>query len=315
MADVNMIDDAGMLDEIIRLVSKNSCFQKKMFKGWSIEEDERRELLCILRFYADDQGYGLEDFVRAYEFINHMVLEETYYFVKHGRYRNAFFDEVNSIVYQNEEYMKKYMLGLSISDYIWIQHLKMIRWFKKKLAEFEGSSLKGKSSYLEIGPGLGQYLMKALDHESFCGYLAVDLSPVSVEQCRRFLSYCGMDRKECRILNIDFFEFSSDRQFDFIVMGEVLEHVEQPSVMLEKMCALLADQGTAFVTTVINSPAADHIYLFRTKEQVLEMACAAGFCVEDYICATANDVPLQKAEERNLAVNIAMVLKKNIGQE
>lgn len=72
MADVNMIDGAGMMDEFFRLVSKNSCFQKKMFKGWSIEEDERRELLCIFRFYADDQGYGLEDFVRAYEFINHI---------------------------------------------------------------------------------------------------------------------------------------------------------------------------------------------------------------------------------------------------
>ena len=313
MEDISMVEKSDIIEEFIQIVARKNPFQEKMLREWSIEEDERGELFRIFQYFMEVQGYRLEELAQAYTFINNMVLEETYYFIENGTYRNSTFNEVNDIVYQNEEYMKKYMLGLSISDYIWTQHLKMLRWFREVLNDFSALAKEAKSSYLEIGPGFGQYLMKALKNESFSSYLAVDLSPISVEQCRKYLSYCGMDREECQIQKMDFFDFSDDRQFDFIVMGEVLEHVERPFQMLEKIYSLLADAGIAFVTTVINAPAIDHIYLFHSKEQVLEMAEKAGFFVEDYLCVTANDIPLHKAEKRNRAIDIAMVLTKNKG--
>ncbi len=304
-----------MTDQFIQMVSERNPFQKKLLKDWQIREEERQELESILEFYTAGQGYSMEYLVDAYTFINTMVMEETYFFERNKRYRNATFEEVNEIVYQNEEYMKKYMIGLCISDYIWIQHLEMIRWFEQILQE-KTSKRQAETSeqrYLEIGPGLGQYLIRALKYGGFDDYLATDLSPTSVEQCKRYMNYRGIDETAYQITQKDFFEFSSEKKYDCIVMGEVLEHVEQPLEMLKKIRSLLKEQGMAFITTVINAPAIDHISLFRSEEEVLTLAREAGFVVQDHICVTAGGIPMDRAVKRRYAINIAMVLKGNAG--
>ncbi len=296
-----------MVDEFIRMLAERNQFQKRLLQEQELKEEERQGLKNILAFYMEKQGYSLELLAEAWYFINDMVMEETYYFVKNGSYRYSTFEEVNEKVYQNDEYMKKYMIGLSISDYLWLQHRKMFQWFGKVLESIKN---RGGDGYLEIGSGLGQYLIRALKSKCFNDYLAVDLSPTSVKQCEEYLCYLGMDKTGYRIQQEDFFDFSAEKQFDFIVMGEVLEHVEQPEAMLEKINSLLAKTGRAFITTVINAPAIDHIYLFCSKEEVLDMVQRAGFLVEDCICVTAGDISLEKAVKHKFAVDIAMVLKK-----
>lgn len=91
---------------------------------------------------------------------------------------------------------------------------------------------------------------------------------------------------------------------------EVLEYVEEPLKMLKKINSLLSHGGKAFITTVINAPAIDHIYLFSTPEEVLDMAGEAGFTVCDYICATEGDASMEKARKKKMTVNIAMILGK-----
>ncbi len=297
-----------MVDEFIKMVSERNHFQNKLLKEWNINENEYLEFENILKFYVAEQGYPLEFLADSYSFINTMVMEETYFFERNKKYRFSSFEEVNQRVYQNDTYMKKYMLGLCISDYIWIQHLEILRWFEQDIKN--QSELK-RNSYLEIGPGLGQYLIKALRYGRFKDYLAVDLSPTSVDQCKKYLAYCGIDDAGYHILQKDFFEFTTETKFDYIVMGEVLEHVERPLQMLKKIRSLLNDDGRAFIATVINAPAIDHIYLFRSKEEVLSMAQEAGFLVEDYICITAGGVSMDKAVKYKHAVNIAMILKGN----
>ena len=93
-------------------------------------------------------------------------------------------------------------------------------------------------------------------------------------------------------------------------MGEVLEHVENPLGMLEKINVLLKPTGKAFVTTVINAPAVDHIFLFENAEVVLDMVREAGFSIVDYICVTEGDIPLEKAIKTGRAIDIAMILGK-----
>ena len=115
---------------------------------------------------------------------------------------------------------------------------------------------------------------------------------------------------KCIVAEADFFQYKSDEKFDCIVMGEVLEHVERPLQMLEKIYELLNQTGKAFVTTVINAPAVDHIYLFKNIEQVLELAKKAGFKIFDYLCVTEGDISLEKAIKKRRAIDIAMILEK-----
>lgn len=298
--------EKDIVNEFVEMVSSKDEFQRKYLMNLEITEEEQEEFANVLSFLQQILGEPLEYLVECYLFLNQMVMEEQYYFVKHGKYRNATLADVNKSVYQNEEYMTRYMTGVTISDYVWNQHIKIIRFYEKCLLELENQNL-----YLEIGPGFGQFLIRAIKSEKWKEYFAVDISPTSVKNCQQYLEYVGVkDRKQISIINQDFLQFDLRRKFDFIVCGEVLEHVEKPLEMLKKICDLLSNGGTAFVTTVINSPTIDHIYLFASVQEVLDLAEEAGFKVEDYFCATAGNMSLEKAEKRKLSINITLLLKK-----
>lgn len=290
-----------------RVVSKNE-FQKKYLSVLDITSLEWGELEKVLEFLGKTLGQPVEYLADAYLFVNQMVLEEQYFFIRNGRYRNTTFEEVNCQVYQNQDYMTKYMTGLTIADYIWSHHLRLIRYFVEKLSVLATEG----ESYLEIGPGFGQYLIRAVNSHRWKNYLAIDISSVSVQNCKRFLSFSGIELgSEVCIREQDFLSFSVQKDFDCIVCGEVLEHVEEPLYMLEKMYSLLSSKGRIFITTVMNSPTVDHIYLFSARQEVIELVEKAGFIVEDYICTTVKNLTVEKAEKNRMPIYIALVLRKS----
>lgn len=295
-----MID---LVQMFIDKVSEKDELQNKYLKNWNVTDLERNELNTVLHFFIEEFHYDMNFIVDTYLFINNMVMEETYYFIRHGKYRFSTFAEVNKLVYNNPVYMEKYMMGLSISDYIWTNHIKMLRYFEENNKIFTGER------YLEIGPGFGQYLVRALLNCNFKAYFACDISKTSVEGSNKFLRYRNLADK-CFVEEKNFFEYTSEEKFDFIVMGEVLEHVETPLSMLKKIYELLEKGGKAFITTVINAPTLDHIYLFSNMEEVLELAQRGGFSIIDYTYATEGDVVLEKAVKKKQAINIAMILEK-----
>ena len=48
---------------------------------------------------------------------------------------------------------------------------------------------------------------------------------------------------------IDFIEFESDRKWDVMIMGDVLEHVSDPEKALAKAESMLHDDGALWVST------------------------------------------------------------------
>lgn len=67
--------------------------------------------------------------------------------------------------------------------------------------------------------------------------------------------------------------------------------------------------GKAYVSTVINAPAVDHIYLFRSIEDVLSLVYESGLSVAEYACYTEQDVEIERAIKNKMAINIAMILE------
>lgn len=226
-----------ILEEFLDIVSRESPFQKRYLEKWDLKESEKEELETFLKFFVEYYGYTINELADNYLFINNMIMEETLYFKRNGTYRHSTLKSVEEQVYKNEEYMTKYMCGLSISDYIWAPHIKMLRYFEDSIKEMHGER------YLEIGPGFGQYLLRAISGGQFQELLAVDLSETSVKKCRDYMAYRHVPMDVCKIQNMDFFDFSSEEMFDCIVMGEVLEHVEAPLKMLEKIYDLLIGGG------------------------------------------------------------------------
>lgn len=70
------------------------------------------------------------------------------------------------------------------------------------------------------------------------------------------------------------------------------------------------DHAQIFVSTAINSPMPDHIYLFRSVQDVVDMVERHGFVIKDRICAAANNLDLETAERKEMPITIALRLKK-----
>lgn len=286
----------------LQKIKERNEFQSKFLENLALSAAETVEFEYFLNFYHEILGKTLNEMVDDYLFLNRMVQEETYYFVWNGKYRHSTLGEVENYVYHNREYMEKYMIGLSISEFLWYPHLEMIRYYMKNISRWGGN-------YLEIGPGSGQYLIKALRSGCFSSCTACDISETSVELTNQLLNYIGIEEQQCRVEQKNFFDYEKSAKFNTIVMGEVLEHVEEPKSMLMKIRDLLADDGTAFITTVINGPTIDHIFLFESEKAVLDMVKESGFTIEDYICVTAGGIPIEKAVKKKMAIDIALILR------
>lgn len=259
----------GVVHNFLNMVMTDNVYQKKKLSSLKLSDSEYEDFEELLEYFINIRHIPLEECVKSYLVLNDMVYDETMFFLANGHYRLSKANEAKELVYDNSETMKYYMTGLSLSEYIWTNHLTLIRFFEKNYQNYNGKK------YLEIGPGYGQYLIRALQNLTFEEYHACDISQTSADGCNAYLRYRGLGDK-CEVENINFFDYPDNETFDFIVMGEVLEHVEKPLDMLRKIFRLLSAKGKAFISTVINAPMPDHIYLFRDVDSVLDMAKRGG---------------------------------------
>ena len=99
-------------------------------------------------------------------------------------------------------------------------------------------------------------------------------------------------------------------QFTSIVFSEVLEHLERPRDALAILRRLLAEDGRMFLNAPVNSPAPDHLYLFETPEQILQMIVDAGFIVESSRLAPCTGATLERARKWKLSISVGIIVRK-----
>ena len=87
----------------------------------------------------------------------------------------------------------------------------------------------------------------------------------------------------------------------------MLEHLEEPLPALKILYGLLAPGGRIFVNAPVNSPAPDHLYLFRTPEEVRDMVKEAGFEIADTLYAPPSGASLDKARRQELSISAAVI--------
>lgn len=294
-----------MIKRLFALIEKDSPIHSKYLKKVALSKDDEAEFENLLCYY-EKCGVSLHKQAEAYLLCLNDTLNETKYFLenKAQRYRYASFDEVKNKVYLNEQYMKDYMIGLAISSYIWETHIKVRKFFVNFLA-----SLGEKECYLEIGPGHGEFFARALKFNAFKRYVGIDLSPTSIAMTRDIIAHqAGEKFTQCEFLCEDFYESKINLKADFIVIGEILEHLENPLLFLQKLKNLLAKGGEVFVTAPINAPAIDHIYLFKHPDELRALFDKAGLFIKQEECFMANDYSLEKALKYKNAIIMTAVL-------
>lgn len=292
------------LTALAEKISQRNMLQKTFLAG-VIKDLPPEELEEFERYigYCLSEGVTLDYLTECYELIVNDTMEEQLFFRRHKRYRFSSYNEVGSSVYANPDYMSKYMYGLALTAFLWPNHILMRRYFLRTIPR----SKRGR--YLEIGPGHGFYFMNAMRLTQFDSFDGVDLSSTSVAMTNQIVGSKTFGQfQNYRIYECDAFTFDFKGGFDAIVMGEVLEHVEAPGTLLGRIRALAKPDGFIFITTCINSPAFDHIYLFKSVEHLEGIIREAGLAISDKLILPYHQTTLETSVKKSLPVNVAYVL-------
>jgi 2-polyprenyl-3-methyl-5-hydroxy-6-metoxy-1,4-benzoquinol methylase len=162
---------------------------------------------------------------------------------------------------------------------------------------------------IEVGTGHGLMATRLLRDVPGSRYLGLDLSPFSLRYASSLLHAHGIadDRVDLRLVPPDgVVDLSSERgQFDVGLCCEVLEHVKDPRVLLDLLRESLRPGGRAFVTTVANMEAVDHVYLYDDADHIRRELTAAGFTVERELVQTVRGMENVRPQPLNYAAIIA----------
>lgn len=300
-----------MTTETVFLLTKKivdfNPMQEKFIKQ-AIKQLSNEEVIHLDHYirFLFSTGYDMDYIANSYNMIVKDILKEQIHFLRHKRYRYSRYEEVSSSVYQNPAYMEQYMIGLALTSFFWPQHIAIHRWFLEKIPKTK------KGRYLEVGPGHGYHFITSLKYTKFDFYEGIDISPTSVSLTRSFVESSFPDKKKDYLIHEgDILTCRTDDKYEAIVMCEVLEHVEQPGELLRKIAALSKPDTFIFVTTVINAPAIDHIYLFRNVDEVKSIIEGNGLSIREYIIVPVyKEYSIEESLEKLLPLNIALILEK-----
>jgi len=302
----NSVEVPPQVNRLVALIAeRNPTHAKHLDRVMPrIHADEYQHLETYLE-YCLESGLELSYLADCYLLLVADAVNELAYFQREGNYRYSTFAEVADHVYFNKEYMDQYMYGLAISLIFWSSHMEIHRYFEETLP------LDKTGKYLEIGPGHGRFLMSAMERSSFNAFVGIDISETSIAQTRAVLSHFNPSPDaDLSLVVQDFHETELPAgSCDAVVMGEVLEHVEDPASFLSKIRELAAPEAHIFITTCVNAPQIDHIYLFRSLDEVRDLIESQGLAIVSEKAVPYEGKTLEQCAKHALPVNVAYVLK------
>ena len=273
-------------------------------------KDDTPEFLARNEEFAALALTGMKDdlplFCADYRWMCEEFLKEEFHFRREGSYRLSTFEEAYREVYSNTEFMTRYVHGILISQIIWDPHARAFDVFRTKFL----TGMAAGTSYLEVGPGHGFYLAFAAQNENIVRMEAWDVSPSSIAETTQALKRLGVTR-EISIIEQDVLAAPArHNEFERAVISEVLEHLERPDLALQSLYAALRPGGRIFINVPINSPAPDHIYLWRSPEEFSDFVSAQGFEIEVAYAFPQTGASLERALKFDLMISCVLICRK-----
>lgn len=292
-------------------ISQKNPLQKKKIANYLLikdrayweEADSIAHALNISLLSEDAQLHKAAD---SYHRMCMDFLREQIQFQKTRAYRVQDQGEALKGVYHNPDVMRYYMEGLLISYLFWPNHFAILRFLIEHLKEIEVRRC------LEVGVGHGLFSSEVLKRFPKARVTAVDISETSLQVAQEMMLALGGDLSRVVFEHGDFVKWeASEPKFDFILMGEVLEHVDNAPVFLEKARTLLTEEGTLFLTTCANCPAIDHVYHFHSVTEIRSVIQGAGFKIHREMALPSDPIPEKDWEESLVTLNYFAILSKN----
>lgn len=310
--DTASVIPVGNFSSIVAMVIGRSGLQKKKIlqdlaaRGADYFTDAE-DFAVSYGGYLKSQNIPLEYAVEAYLEMCRNMMKCQIEFMKTGRYTISEHGQAFDEVYGNEERMKSYMIGLAISQFLWRTHYEMYCCLRSAVKRYCPSV----RSYLEVGPGHGLFLKEAIATlPDNAEVVAVDISPVSMKITRSIMEYFYLEAARIDYQTGDMLLIDSPGHYDFITMGEVLEHVNYPDKLLQKLHTLLNAGGRAFVSTCVNAPAIDHVYHFHHIDEIRSLINDCGFVIEEEKILPVENLPMSEIISKKITINYCSILKR-----
>jgi len=207
-------------------------------------------------------------------------------YVRTGVYVCGSHEQANEKVYQNDECMRSYMIVTILTQFLWPHHLSIFEFF---LNEFIGKNASGATRIIEFAPGHGFFGRKALEVWTLAALTGIDISGEAVEISKGMAAATDVaDRTRYLTGNaLDWRGEPADR----VIAGELLEHLDQPQMLMDSVFNTLVPGGCAFVTAALTAAHMDHVWEFKTSREVFEMASNAGLVLKNHLEAAPLVIP------------------------
>ena len=293
-----------ILDQVSSQWPEHTSFIRRRFANDNAAFMARSEILAndILQLTNDK----LAEFCANYRWMCDQFVKEELFFRRNKRYRLSTLKEARESVYDNPDFMERYMSGLLISQVLWRNHTSVIDSY---ITNFLGAC-ETPFRHLEVGPGHGLFLHRAATHQFCKAAHGWDISKTSLQATAAALSVLNSDSK-VRLEHRDVASAdAAGADFDTVVISEVLEHVEQPDAVLEGLVRVIHPGGRIFLNVPVNSPAPDHIYLWRTPEDVVSLVSAAGLDIIETHLFPATGVTLEQARKAEITISTVITAQR-----
>lgn len=293
--------------KIISEINRINPLQAKRLATFFARQDTAYWEFCEDLSRTLNQGLfigQMKEMVESYNELCLRMLHDQIQFRKTGVYQTKDFAGAKKEVYENAVFMRRYMVGLLLTQMLWANHYQLFRFFQSYLTDSRPQR------YLEVGAGHGLFLVEAKRRFPSIEAVVCDVSVASIKICREIVEGFGMDSKTVEFRCEDFFKADfAEGYFDFVTAGEVLEHVNAAPDFLKRLRGFVNPVGRVYLSTCANCPAPDHVYHFRNIGEIRKLVRGSGFIIEQEIFLPAEDIPAALWEQQLITVNYAAILR------
>ncbi|MFZ4712618.1 MAG: class I SAM-dependent methyltransferase [Bacteriovoracaceae bacterium] len=309
MSTNNIANETTELSKLINLICSQNALQKKRISKY-INEKADTQFWSFAESLSSTLNNGLisDDQQRqkaalAYNKMCKDFLSEQIKFKRTGKYSCMDAVVASEHVYDDPEVMRYYMVGLLLSYIFWPNHYQLFRFFQDHFPE------KTPANYLEVGVGHGLFTSTMINQYPNIKANIVDISATSIKTAKEVLQSFGIDSNKISFVHNDYLKVDINQKFDFIIMGEVLEHVNDARLFMKKTKELLAPGGRIYLSTAANSPALDHVFHFHNVKEMRDMMTCEGLRIVKDLALPSDNIPEADWEKELVTINYCAILE------
>ena len=310
--DLEYLNQYPNFKEIVSKVVETSHLQKKKIINFHKKVDnfyfnKAEKFSLNFKKYLSSQQANIETATKAYLKMCADMMISHLYFYKYNKYPLDDQKSAFEKVYDNVSEMKSYVYGIALSQFLWPTHYSMYSFFQNEIKKKELEI----DNYLEIGCGHGLFLLEAINRfEDKINYEIVDISKTSIDITKSIIDFNVKKKLNIQYKLQDVLKYETKKKFDFIEMGEVLEHVDLPGKLLKKIKNLLEDDGKIFLSTCVDCPTIDHVYHFKSVKEIEDLIKSSGLTIKNRLVLPVEDLPMKEIIKRKITINYCALLSK-----